>query len=512
MPFPDAGHGPYRVMRAFGLGAVRALEAGIVDARAAQEARLRVLAAGAAGTRFGQEHGITGAEDLAAWRNVPIRTHAELLPWLDRVAAGEPGVLTREPVRMLLETSGTTGRAKWLPVTDTWARSVADAQRLWVLGLLRDDEGLAAGKALSVVSAAEHARSPGGLAIGSNTGRMFQAQPWWVRWRAPVPYEVYCIEDAELKAYAVLRHALGQDVRSWTTANPSTILAYLRRMRASWADLQADAADGTLAHGPAAALSPADRKVLGKGLRRFRLGDDLPWTLRRINCWMGGPAPFFVERVRAAFPGVPIREVGVTASEGFFAIPVDDGDPIAWLGGHLLEFVDDDGAHWPWEVEVGREYRLVISTEAGLYRYDLGDVVRITGFAGRAPRMVFLRKAGNVLNTVGERVTESQVAEAARVAFPASAAVSATVEWAEVPRLRLAVTAPGGDFDAALRALNVEYDQKRASGRIGPPEVRVIEEARFVAWRAARVAAGAADAQVKDPVVLTPERWQELIG
>lgn len=523
MPFPTAGHGPYRLLRALNGRPVDAFVAGCRSARGAQEARLRTILAGAVDTAFGREHGLRADMGLDAFRDaVPVRDHAGHLPWLDRVAAGEAGVLTREKVRSLLETSGTTGRPKWLPVTDTWARSVADAQKLWVLALLRDEEALAKGSALSVVSSAEHTRSPGGLPVGSNTGRMFLAQPFWVRWRAPVPYAAYCVEDPEVRAYAVLRHALAQDVRSWTTANPSTILLYCRRMREWWEELRADVADGTLVHGPAAALSPAERARVAKGARRRVLPDEpLPakvWDLRRVNCWTGGSAPFFLARLPDALGApVPLREVGVTASEGFFAIPVDDGAPVAWLAGHVLELLEDDGTpRWAWEVQDGREYRLAITTEAGLYRYDLGDVVRVDGRMGEAPRLSFVRKAGNVLNATGEKVTEDQVVEAARRALPGAAGISASVGFAEVPRVRLAVEGDvpahaAAAFDDALRALNVEYDGKRASGRIDAPLLLPVPAGTFAAWRLARVRAGAPDAQVKDPIVLDPSRWDALV-
>lgn len=507
MLLPPHGNGPYRVMRAFGGAAVRVLDGALTDAKTSQAARMHVIATGLTGTAFARDHGLNGSETLDAWRDVPIRSHAELSPWLDRIEAGEGQVLTRAPVRSLLETSGTTGRPKRLPVTDAWADSVAMAQRLWVLALLRDDEGLASGKALSVVSAAEHARSAGGLPIGSNTGRMFLAQPWWVRWRAPVPYAAYCIPDPELRAYTVLRHALTQPVTSWTTANPSTILLYCRRLRLWWEELRRDSADGTISRSGA------------RGLPRGTLPESpaLPWQLRRVNCWTGGAASFFVSRLSAALgQDVPVRDAGITASEGFFAIPLDDGDPVAWLGGHVLEFVGEDGApRWAWEVEVGQEYRLIISTESGLYRYDLGDIVRITGWAGAAPRMVFVRKAGNVLNATGEKVTEEQVAAAARHAFADSISVSVCVPMAEVPAFHVAATSALPDaaaaFDASLRKINVEYDGKRGTDRIGPPIVHILPADVFERWRAKRVAAGAPDAQVKDPWILTPERWEELI-
>jgi hypothetical protein len=527
-PFPDRGHGPYRLIRGALDKPRRRFERGLVDPAGAQAERLAAILGLLRGSAFARDQGLDGTEDLDAFRaKLPVRLHAALVPWLDRVAAGEPGVLTHERPSMLLETSGTTGRPKHLPVTPSWAASYGDAQALWILGLLRDDEQLRFGKVLSMVSPAEHARSPGGLPIGANTGRMFLAQPFWMRWRAPVPYAAYTIRDPELRAYVILRLALGAPVSSWTTANPSTILLYCRRLQAWWEDLRADVADGTLRRGPAAGLSRGQRLRLWWASRRRRLPEQpVPariWGLRRVNCWKGGASSFFLDRLAGALGAdVPVREAGVNASEGWFGVPVDDGDPVAHLGGHLLEFlpVEGDGpARMAWEVEPGAEYRLVVTTEAGLCRYDLGDVVRVTGWCGRAPRLVFVRKVGNVLNATGEKVTEDQVAAAARRALPGAVGVSVSLGWGEVPCQRIAVEGAAGEpdavaarYDAALMEANVEYADKRRSGRLGPPRVRVLRPGRFAEWRAERVAAGAPEAQVKDPLVLAPERWDALVA
>ncbi len=530
MIFPETGHGPYRLLRGLHAAAVRDLARVCEDPRGAQEARLHAVLDAVCDAAQGRALGLRRDMTLDTFRErVPVRTHADMLPLLDRVAAGEVGVLTRAPVRMLLETSGTTGRPKWLPVTDPWARSVGAAQSLWVLGLLRDDESLAQGSALSIVSAAEHARSPGGLPIGANTGRMFLAQPWYVRVRAPVPYAVYCIEDPEVRAYGILRHALTQPVRSWTTANPSTILLYCRRMTAWWDDLARDCADGTFRRGPAASLSDAERRRLGRlggwgGFPRARLpAEALParaWDLRRVSCWTGGSAPFFLEKLSKALGAeVPVREAGVNASEGAFGVSVDDEGPIAWLAGHVLEFVGDDGrARWAWELEEGAEYRLVVSTEAGLLRYDMGDIVRVVGWAGGAPRIVFVRKAGNFLNATGEKVTEDQIVAAARAVAPGAVGLSASLGWGERPWFRLAVEMEGATpdlaerFDAALRAGNLEYASKRDTDRLAAPVVQLVPTGTFAAWKLARVRAGAPDAQVKDPIVLESARWEALVA
>ena len=81
-----------------------------------------------------------------------------------------------------------------------------------------------AGKLFSLVSPAVHGRSPGGLPIGSNTGRIRAAQPGWVRRRYAVPDAVMDIEDAVVRQYTSLRFGIPADVRAITTANPSMLL------------------------------------------------------------------------------------------------------------------------------------------------------------------------------------------------------------------------------------------------------------------------------------------------
>ncbi len=558
-PLPGHGNGAYRILRLFQGAALRAFDGMLRDPEDAQIARLAAILDNGVGSAFSREHGIEHCKGprevrLVNLRALPIRTHADLLPWLDRMEAGEPDVLTRGPVRHLVETSGTTGRPKHLPVTDPWIASCNLAQRLWMLGLLRDDEPLAGGKALSIISAAEHARSPSGIPIGSNTGRMFLAQPWWTRLKTAVPYPVCQIADPELRAYTLLRHALGKDIRSWTTANPSTILLYSRRLQTWWEDLRADAVDGTLRRGPAAALSPAERSALAQGLRRVPsrlLGDDphpaRVWPLRRINCWTGGSARFFLDKLPEALGAdIPVREVGIHASEGVFAISVDDGDPVAWLAGHFLEFRELDapehdprgpvstlwgsepehGIRLAWELETGREYELIVTTEAGLWRYAMGDVVRCTGWLGRVPRLVFVRKAGAFLNATGEKLTEDQVLAAAKRAFPGATAVCAATEWTDPPRVVVGLECAvpprsggrwhggpeagaggdGGAFDRELQTENLEYASKRESGRLAPARVVALPAGTFARWRSEKIAAGAPEAQVKDAVIVGVER------
>jgi hypothetical protein len=531
---PPDGNGPYRVLRAFSQNGVRLLHGSMLDPERAQISCLRAVLDSARGTIFGGDSGLSPEMALDEFRAaVPVRTYAEQGSYFNRVALGEPNVLTRHAVKQLLVTSGTTGPAKYLPVTSVWEKRVSLAQEMWRLGLVKDREAITRGKVLTLVSPAIEGHLPSGLAFGSNTGRMHARQPWMVRLRYPAPPAVHELSDPMVRLYCTLRFALQHSVSSITTANPSTILLMARKLE-EWSEFLAkDLTEGTLCHGPAAQLDPSLHRVFGRKTKKcvppksWKMAQ--VWDLASIHCWKGGAASFFLDQFDEALGGeVPVREVGITASEGYFALPLSDDDPggVAWLGAHLMEFVDTAGkARWAWEVEEGKTYRLIISTTAGLYRYDLGDLVEVVGWAGALPRLRFVRKAEAMLNMTGEKVTQDQVLAAAKIVFGSNSLVGLTARMEAVnpPRVELAVEwlkgqavdRPGliNEFDRALRKENVEYDSKRKSERLGLPIIQCLASGTYARWHLAKVAAGAPDTQIKDLVIAWKDgEWETLIA
>lgn len=524
------GNGPYRLLRGFGDGLVQRFLASLREPRAAQERRLAAILSQSRGTKFAAEHGLSSVQTLDGFRAaVPVRTYREMSDCFASISAGERRVMTRSRVTQLLETSGTTGSPKHLPVTAPWAKVVSEAQQLWVMAMVRDHEAASRGKALTLVSPAAHHTSPGGLSIGSNTGRMHLAQPWWVRLRYPVPYPAFCLTDSDVRLYTILRFALQSDISTLTTANPSTVLLLCRQLLAWQEPLAADLRDGTLRRGPAERLDGSIRRKLERKLKKTTPPTDWRpakmWPLAVVNCWKGGPARYFVQRLPEALGApVPIREVGVTASEGYFAIPLRDDWPggVLWTEGHLLEFIDDSGGiRWAWELEVGAQYRMVISTTAGLYRYDLQDIIEVVGFCESTPVIRFVSKAGRFLNALGEKVSEEQVSLAVRDAAlalgVAPVGFTARLLMGDIPQLVLAVegvsdpAALAAAFDDHLRRHNIEYDSKRDSARLASPRCEVLPAGTYLRFRQHRVAAGAPEGQVKDPVVaISGAEWSRI--
>jgi hypothetical protein len=111
--------------------------------------------------------------------------------------------------------------------------------------------------------------------------------------------------------------------------------------------------------------------------------------------------------------GAAKRELGYIASEAACSIPFRDDSPegILAVEHNYYEFMSEGkstaeaprflGAH---ELQKGENYKVVITNESGLYRYDINDVIRVTDFYRGTPVIVFERKSGDMLNITGEKM------------------------------------------------------------------------------------------------------------
>ena len=520
----------YQVLRTLNSSLVRSFTSSLSSPQKTQKARFREIIRILTPTLFSKEHQFDQHTSMENFRKkVPIRSYHELLPWLAPYHEQKSNAITTARVMSFVETSGTTAKPKWIPVTSGWEKRIKQAQTLWMLSMIHDHPMVATGKALTMISPAEHARTKNGLVVGSNTGRMQKKQSWLVRDRYPIPLEVFSLQPSELKQYVYLRFALQEHITSWTTANPSMLLLLCRRLQEWKKELSLDLRAGTLRHGPSKDLSKKQRSLLESSLIAtappFDWRPAKIWPLASINCWKGGPASFFIPRLREAIGGdVPIREVGITASEGFFAIPMGENwdGGVLWTQGHILEFIDDKGvAFWSWELEVGSRYRLVITTETGLVRYDMNDVVEVVGFCSQTPVIRFVGKEGRYLNAVGEKVSEEQLVRAVHKAALDSSShlvgFTGHIVWGDVPYIELAVEGDiTPDFESvvecSLRSVNIEYESKRESNRLQSLRIYPLSKGTYDRFRKDKVKAGAPAGQIKDPLVaMNDEEWMAII-
>jgi GH3 auxin-responsive promoter len=145
-----------------------AFERAIEDPRVAQLALLRRILAENASSEFGRTHGFDRIDGIERFQSVPVRDYDSLRPWIDRVAAGESGVLTAEPAIAFEETGGSTSGRKLVPYTQASLAAFRAAVLPWLSDLARQSPATFAGQAyvaLSPVARPAHLTA-GGIPIG----------------------------------------------------------------------------------------------------------------------------------------------------------------------------------------------------------------------------------------------------------------------------------------------------------------------------------------------------------
>jgi hypothetical protein len=436
------------------------------------------------------------------------------------MARGESGVLTAEDPAMFARTSGTTGEPKLIPVTPTCqGRDHSDPMRTWLYHAQREHPEIFRGKVLSLVSPAVEGHTDAGIPYGSTSGFIYKNLPRPIQSTYLVPYDVFLLEDYDIKYYLLVLLGLVGDVTFLCTANPSTIAKLCEVADERAESLIRDIRDGRVNKEldmPSSLRAEIEKRIHAvpararelEALRAGRGGHLLPrdfWpNIGLIGCWKGGTVGGYLKRFDAWFDPdgdrpVPVRDWGYLSSEARGSIPLTDegSGGVLTVATSVIEFVEVEeverfpdqpdkwtvlGAH---QVDAPREYLVIFTTSGGLYRYDINDVVRVEDFYNEAPIITFQRKGRGMTSLTGEKVSVNQVIQAIEQASQAtghSVDHFRAVADPEDARYHFYVECPEEldeqgckkllqSIEDNLCQLNLEYDGKRKSQRLKSPRL-----------------------------------------
>lgn len=487
---------------------------------------------------FSRDHGLSGrttAQEYA--RAVPVRDYEALRPYVERMLAGEQCVLTKQAPFMFGTTSGTTSQRKFIPINRNWSHGLLNAMRLWLARSTRAHSTLWSGKVLTLVGSTHEGTTDNGVPTGAVSGLTSARVPYVVRQRYVLPSCVANIVAHDTRYHVAARLMFECDVSLAAVPNPTTLLRLAEVGAQRSESIIRGVFDGTLG---VAATNPDDERILreiqGLACRPsparareleaalLRVGSLRPrdvWpSLTMIGCWLGGTAGIFAQRLSNYYGDVPLRDLGLRATEATMTIPLEDGTAsgVPLLHDNYYEFIPEsaprDAGVRPLgvgDLEVGQRYYILLTTASGLYRYDISDVVEVTGRYHDVPLLAFVHKGPDMLNLTGEKVHADQLA---RALLNATTALRATVENAQaIPdldrccyHLLLETSHPSlvnlaDAVDEQLRGLNPEYALKRASGRLGPLYPVRMQAGWGQRLKAADVARGLRESQYKWPFV-----------
>ncbi len=356
-------------------------------------------------------------------QSLPLTTYDDYLPYIERIANGERDVLTHEPVLLFEPSSGSTAASKLIPYTRALKSEFARGLAAWIHDLYRRYPTLVGGPAYWSISPLTegHRHTPAGIPIGFEEDSAYLGAFGAVIESAlmAVPNGVKHIPDMAAFRYVTLLHLLGcADLRLISVWNPTFLSLLLEPLAVWWDSLLRDIADGTCTP---PGQSPLTNYQSPKNPRRARYLARLQPTdyaalwprLALISCWADGASAPYARALQEKFPGVTFQPKGLLATEAFVSFPLtgQTGGALA-VTSHFFEFQSERGdillAH---QLQKGQRYAVIVTTGGGLYRYQLNDIVEVTGFYAQVPCFQFVGKADRVSDYFGEKLNEQFVAQ-----------------------------------------------------------------------------------------------------
>ena len=348
-----------------------------------QEKVFRDLIDNAANTKFGKDHhfaAINTHEDFA--KQVPIRDYEILKPYIDKVVQGEADILWKGKPLYFAKTSGTTSGAKYIPLTKESMPFHIEAARNAILHYIHETGKTSFVKGKMIfLQGSPILEEKNGIQLGRLSGIVAHFVPKYLQKNRMPSWETNCIEDWETKVDAIVEETINENM-TVISGIPSWVQMYFEKLRE-------------------------------------RANEPVGEIFKNFNLFIYGGVNY--EPYRAKFEKLIGRKVDsielFPASEGFFAyqdLQKEKGMLLLLNSGIFYEFVKSDMFYTEnpqrytiGEVELGVNYVLIISTNAGLWAYNIGDTVQFTCL--EPYRVIVSGRIKHYISAFGEHVIGKEV-------------------------------------------------------------------------------------------------------
>lgn len=344
------------------------------------------LISDATSTRFGQDHdfiSINSYEDFV--KRVPVRDYEALKPYVNKAVSGETNVLWKGKPIYFAKTSGTTSGAKYIPITKESMPSHVESARNAILMYIHEtgNAKFVDGKMI-FLQGSPVLENENGIQLGRLSGIVAHYVPKYLQKNRLPSWETNCIEDWETKVNAIVEETLPENM-TIISGIPSWVQMYFEKLQ----------------------------QKTGK-----QVGD----IFKNFNLFIFGGVNY--EPYRAKFEKLIGRKVDsielYPASEGFFAFQDKQNEKGMLLqlnSGIFYEFIKADeffnknsSRITIKDVELGINYVMIISSNAGLWAYNIGDTVEFTSI--NPYRVIVSGRIKHFISAFGEHVIGKEVEQA----------------------------------------------------------------------------------------------------
>ena len=373
-----------------------------------QDKWMHQLVETAKSTSFGKDHSFDQIKNYEDFKShIPIVDYEDIKHYIERCTKGESDVLWPGKARYFAKTSGTTSGVKYIPISDqSMSNHINGAQSAMLNYVAKTGDAAIFNGKMIFLSGSPELDTKGGVPTGRLSGIVNHEVPAWIKGNQLPSYETNCIDDWEEKLEKIIDETLGQDMRL-ISGIPPWVQMYFERI-----------------------LQRTGKKHVQEVFPNFSL-------------FIYGGVNFEPYRAKIEqLLGKKINSVELyPASEGFIAFQDDQKDAGMLLitdSGIFYEFIPSDQYFSDSpprlkldEVEVGKDYALIINNNAGLWGYSIGDLVRFTSL--NPYKVIVSGRIKHFISAFGEHVIGKEVEEAMKVT--ANKHGVATVEYTVAPQV-----------------------------------------------------------------------------
>lgn len=522
--------------------------------RKAQEKTLRKMLYLSKDTVYGREHHF--AEILDAKTDIELyaryqqyvhkQDYEKLRPYVNRAKMGAPDILFPGHPVMYATTSGTTAEPKWIPITKHYLKRIyGKMTRLWLFNFIRHRQMVFSGSVVIIVGKAVEGRALDGTVFGSVSGLTRKDVPQFIKKHYAFSSSVYDIPDYNARYYAIMRLSIEQDVTMLVTANPSTIVEMQHNAIEYYDKYVEDIENGTISKDLdiplhirqelEAELKPNPKRAAELRRLKEQYYTPLPrhyWpNLQTLSTWKCGNTKVYLDKFQGSFPDhICHQEIGYFSSECRFGFVMDEGiDTTLFPHFHYYEFIAEEDLDNPnprfwqlYELEEGKRYSPIVTTYAGLYRYDVSDLVEVGPKYLGTPTIHMVQKVNGIVNITGEKLQENQFMTSVQNAekeldMPTKFSIAFAdverstyhfyFEFANQQTSQEDAERFAAVVDTELKNMNIEYEAKRDSLRLKQPITHRLRSNAFDQFKQASIADGSGrDGQFKLNLLLQDEK------
>ncbi|MFA6073521.1 MAG: GH3 auxin-responsive promoter family protein [Candidatus Woesearchaeota archaeon] len=459
-------------------------------------------------TMYGEKYNFKNIKSIKDYQlKVPIISYEDLTNYIDLLKIGEQNILTKDRVIYFATTSGTTKNVKLIPITKERTRIFKTELLLWSTFFLKKNKEVIKGKMLYFAGPYYEFYTKAGIPCGSISGYLAHKTPWFIKKRLAFSPKVYNIMNFDEKTKIIAINALQSNITQMGFASPIEAILffdYLKKNKLKLINI----------------LKKKGKTKRAKALQK--INNFIPiniWpNLKLINCIKSKSNQIYLDSLREKIgkQNIKIRDPGIYSSEGRLSLCIDDSDSVSGVipaNENFFEFIEQKngksiGAPLTVDkIKKGKEYLVIITTPEGLYRYDMGDVVKVSGFIGLLPLIEFVNR-NNFLNIAGELAHENILIESIQLALTRTNSslrgftVIPLIHGSKKPRYEVLIEFKNKtseilakrlvkEIDDSLQENISDYKQMRNEfGRLDPPVVSVLQKGSYDEFEKKRVVRG----------------------